>query len=311
MEGEFVDFDVAVVGAGVSGLTCALYLSRFGVRTAVFGFPCDSSIAQAGRVDNFPAFSGSGIELVESIEAQASSSGAWLVGDEAVSVDKEGDGFVVASPTVKARCGRVVVATGGESRIPEADGVGSLYGRRLHVCAMCDAPFYKGKEVVVIGGGNSAVSSAICLSEVAGSVAVLCRKPCFKADKAELDRARAAGIELVTSAVCVSMSSVFKDGTERVAVTADIGGERTTLECDGVFSAIGFAPRTGIVRHLVRDCGGGIPTDEGGRTECKGLYCCGDAREGSMRQAVTAAADGAATAKSIKDDLDGELKPRL
>ncbi len=300
-------WDLLVIGAGPAGLTAALYGARAGLSTVVLERgPVGGQIAVVDRVENYPGFPGglSGAELATKMEEQARLSGAAFV-----SGDGSASGLDLASPvkTVAGlRARAVIIATGARPRRLGLPGEQRLGGRGVSYCATCDGPFFRGRRVVVIGGGDSAVTEAIFLSRLAATVTVVHRRERFRAAPSLVGRLRqAANVNFRLGRVPVDI--VGEERVEAVLLKPRGAGEEVEperLEAEGVFIYVGLDPESGFVRgHVDLDDQGYIVTDEVLRTRVPRVYAAGDVRAKELRQVVTAAADGALAAMTAERDL--------
>lgn len=297
-------WDVLVIGAGPAGLTAAIYAARAGLKTMVLERgAAGGQIGTVDRVDNYPGFpSGiSGAELAMNLESQARGFGAEMASGEVGT-----SGLDLAS-TIKEVAGHraraVILATGAHPRKLGVPGEERLWGRGVSYCATCDGAFFRGKKVMVIGGGDSAVTEALFLTRLAFEVSVVHRRESFRAAHNLVERLKQAGnVELLLNRVPVEI--IGEDTVERVALREPNGQSTEEVDVSGVFIYVGMDPETAFLRGQVDlDPGGYIITDEHLRTRVPGVYAAGDVRVKELRQVVTAAADGAIAAMSAEKDL--------
>ncbi len=294
--------DVAVIGGGAAGLTAALYAARAGERVRVYNGGAGSRIFGAHAVENFPAFHGSGADFIAALEEQARSSGAELAFGEVTAVTPSADGYTVAVGEEAIAARRVILATGALPRPLGVVGERELVGRGVSYCALCDGRFYRDRDVVVVGGGNSAVGEALYLAKLARSVTLVHRRDAFRAEAKTVAELKAH--EKITILYNSTVKSVLGDAAVTgVALENAVNGERRTLACDAVFFAVGSVPASQLLDGLARTENGFYRTDE--RMRCldretgapiRGLYAVGDARVTVMQQLVVACADGAIAA---------------
>jgi thioredoxin reductase (NADPH) len=294
--------NVIIVGSGPAGYTAALYTARANLRPLVIeGFFWGGLLQQTTDVENYPGFPGGGImgpELMQKMRDQAEDFGARFITDQATRLElaKEPGGIHkvwVGDDEHLART--VVLAMGAEHKKLGVPGEEELAGAGISYCATCDAAFFKDRETIIVGGGDSAMEEAIFLAKFSSKVYVVHRRDEFRASKIMLERTRAAdNIEFLTPYVV----DAFKDGEgpfARVAVLRNVEtGERRELPIGGAFIAIGHEPQSEIVV-------GQVPTDDGGyvltedrstRTGVPGVFAAGDLVDHTYRQAVTAAGSG-------------------
>ena len=296
-------FDVAVIGSGMAGLTAAIYTQRYMLDTAIFAREPGGIITESALVENWPGEKAiSGIELMEKVRAHAESLGAEVVFGEVESVTGAAGDFTVSLSGTHARRGAaVILASGSNRRKLGVPGEKEFAGRGVSYCATCDAFFFRGKTVAVVGGSDSAAASAELLSRMAAKVYVLYRRDQLRAEPIRVQRLEAA--ENVELRYRVNVTEILGDQTV-TGVTLDDG---TSLALEGVFVEIGFKPANKLAQGLgvELDEAGFIKVDEGCRTSVAGVYAAGDVTTGTnhLRQLVTAAAEGAIAAESLFEDL--------
>jgi thioredoxin reductase (NADPH) len=250
-------------------------------------------------IDNYPGFP-DGIaapELMERMRRQAERFGAEFVSDEALSLDRTDTGFrVTTAEGTVFLSGSVIVATGAMPRVLPVKEESKYRGRGISYCATCDAAFFKGKPVAVVGGGGSAVEEALVLARGCSKVSVVFPLDSLQAEPILTEQLRAlANVELVPGA---APSAVEGEGkVERLRLRLSAGGERT-LEVSAVFVAMEFVPTGDLLKGLVEvDAQGYVMAPESTETAVPGLYIAGDVRRKSLKQIVTAVADGAVAAQ--------------
>ena len=294
-----------IVGSGPAGYTAALYTARANLAPLVIeGFAWGGLLQQTTDVENYPGFPEgiTGPELMAQMRAQAERFGARLETDQAERVQLA-DGSDPAHPGVHSvwvgdtehRARTVILAMGAEHKRLGVPGEGELGGRGVSYCATCDAAFFKGAPTLIVGGGDSAMEEAIFLSKFASSVAVVHRRPEWRASKIMLERAREReNIELLTPYTVKALQPGENGSLGRaVLLNADTGQERE-LEISGAFIAIGHVPQSELVRGQVDvDENGYVLTeDRSTRTNRPGVFAAGDLVDHTYRQAVTAAGSG-------------------
>ena len=288
--------DILIIGGGPAGYTAALYAARAGLDTAVIEkMSIGGQMALTDIIDNYPGFEEGveGFTLGMKMQAGAERFGAKTVYAEVTKVALEGavKRIVTTDGVLYARA--VILATGADPRTLGIPGEETLIGRGLHYCAHCDGRFYKGKEVVVIGGGNTAAADALYLSHLAAKVTVIHRRDSLRATRIYHEPLMKA--ENVT----FLWDSVVEDYTVEGRVTGATvknlkSGETTSLACDGIFVSVGRKPNTALFQGQIElDDGGYIKADETTRTGIPGVFAVGDVRTKALRQVVTAVGDGA------------------
>lgn len=282
---------LAVIGSGPAAITAAIYASRSGIDTTVYERGnIGGSLTEIAHIANFPGFTGKGEELVANLRAQAQESGVSFKYGECTAIEKSDDGFKLKIDDELVSASAVLIATGSEPRTMELDTK-----KPISYCVLCDAPLYKDKDVLVIGGGNSAVGEAIHLAETVKSVTLVNRSP-LRAEKALQDKLKAYKNTKIYENV-----SDFAPFIEKA---------------DGIFVLIGKQPASGLIKDIAAqfdlaesdvldDCGY-IITKDNNMTKIPGIFAAGDVRQGSTKQAVTAAADGAEAAIGINKFLHCE-----
>ena len=298
-------YDIIIIGGGPAGLTAAVYARRAGksalvLEKASFG----GQITYSPKIENFPSEKSiSGTELADKMMEQALAQGADIELEEAVSVEKAGDNFKVTTDFSEYEAKAIVIATGAKHRLLGVSGEENLVGKGISFCAVCDGAFYAGKEVVVIGGGNSAIVEATLLAETCKKVTVVQNLPYLTGEKTTADAlVSKPNVEVIYSTVVKEFKG--EDELEAVVLKAEDGAE-TTLTPDGVFVAIGLAPENTAFGNLAElNEQGYIVADENCLTKTEGVFVAGDCRTKQIRQIATAAADGAVAALKAVEYID-------
>lgn len=307
MDGKHV-YDMIVVGGGPGGYTAALYAARSGLDTLVLEkLSAGGQMALTEAIDNYPGFEESidGFTLAEKMQRQAERFGAKSEYAEVERVD------LAASPKVLETSagvfyGRtVVLATGAGPRELGLANEAALTGRGVAYCAACDGMRYRGRTVVVVGGGNSAAGDALALSRVAKKVILVHRRDSLRATKVYHEPLmRAENMEFRWNSAVTEL--LGGDRLTGVRLRDLRTGEETQLDCDGVFISVGRKPATELVQgQLELDRGGYIVADETTKTSLPGVYAVGDVRTKPLRQVVTAVADGAMAVHMAEEYLAG------
>ena len=305
-------YDLIVVGSGPAGLTAALYAAREGLDTLVVergGVGGQAGVTE--RLDNFPGFPEgvTGAEFADRLRTQAERFGVEILSAQEVStVGHDGRYKTVRTGDGEEYlAGAVLLALGSTYRRLGVPGEEDFIGAGVHFCATCDGAFYRGKEVLVVGGGNSAGEESIFLTRFASKVTITTRDDGLSASKVVREKVEEnPQIEVVTN----SSPSEFKgDARLRSVVLKDSKtGEEREVTPDGVFVFIGLSPNTELVRDVVTlDDFGFIQTDIGLQTSMPGVFAAGDVRAGSTKQAASAAGEGAAVALSIRRYLESAM----
>ena len=289
-------YDMIIIGGGPAGYTAALYASRAGLDTLLIEkMSAGGQMALTDIIDNYPGFDEGvdGFTLGMKMQAGAERFGAKTEYAEVTSVDFENDIKKIITTNGEFFAYTVVIATGADPRELGIDGERELVGRGLHYCAHCDGRFYKGKTVIVVGGGNTAAADALYLSNLAEKVYLVHRRDSLRATKIYHEPLlKANNVEFVWNTV---VSDYIVDGKIIGAKLKNVtSGEERDIYCDGVFVSIGRKPITEIFSdYITLDPSGYIVADESTKTNIDGVFVAGDVRTKTLRQVVTAVADGA------------------
>jgi thioredoxin reductase (NADPH) len=290
-------YDLVIVGSGPAGYTAALYSARANLKTLVFqGFESGGQLMLTSDVENYPGYKDGvmGPEMMDDFEAQATRFGAEMRPDNVERVDFSERPFKLwaegEDESVLART--VVIATGAKAKWLGLESERQLMGKGVSGCATCDAFFFRGKRVAVVGGGDTAMEEANVLAKFADEVLLIHRRDEFRASKIMLERARKnPKITFVTDTIVEEI--LGENSVEGLRIKSTKTGEEETVEVDGFFAAIGHAPATGLFEGQVEmDEGGYILQKEHTMTSVPGVFAAGDVSDKRYRQAVTAAADG-------------------
>ena len=296
--------DVLVIGGGPAGLTAGIYAGRGQLDVVIVerGLP-GGQIAQTEEVENYPGFPEpvSGPELAQRMVAQAERFGSKIVMDEIESVERVGDGFLVRGYERDYAAKAVIVATGANPRRLGVPGEDTFYGRGVSTCATCDGFFYRGKHVVVVGGGDAAVEEGLFLTKFADTVTVVHRRDELRANKVAQERAFAnPKMRFVWNTV---VEEVLGDAGLVVGVrTRDVETDETgTIDTDGVFVYIGHVPNTEYLQGAValNDHGYVAVRDEI-FTDVEGLFAAGDVADEVYRQLSTSVGAGTRAAMAAE-----------
>ncbi|WP_286684839.1 MULTISPECIES: NAD(P)/FAD-dependent oxidoreductase [Collinsella] len=293
-------YDVAIIGGGPAGYTAGIYAARASLNAAVFeqGMP-GGQIATSDTIDNYPAFpSISGAELGMKMQEHSEQAGAQTIYEMVnnVHIDETGE-FDVETDSATYHARSLIVATGARPRLAGFKGENDYRGRGISYCATCDGMFYRGKDLFVVGGGNSAVEEAMFLAKIAKHVTMVVRKNHFRASRGMVSRL------LEHDNVSVRFNTSINEVTggtllNRIEFIDTTNGESRVEELPegsfGIFVFTGNDPVVDLVKDYV-DLGsdGGVITDDSMMTKTPGLFCVGDMRTKQLRQVITAAADGA------------------
>lgn len=294
-------FDVAIIGAGPAGMSAAVYARRAGLTVAVFeGEMCGGQMILTPEVENYPGFAHiSGAELSFSMSEQMKALGAELV-ESRVNAVKSGENYTICTDDGDYEAKTLIIANGAKRRKLGIAGEEKFSGRGVSYCAVCDGMFFKGKTVCVVGGGNTALEDAVYLAGICEKVYLIHRRDEFRAKGMLVEKVKAAeNIEILYSAVPTEILGDMRVNKLRVK---DASGERE-IETSAVFVAIGLEPKNGIFEGLVTLSDGYIAADDDTHTSREGVFAAGDTRTKSLRQIITAAADGAVAATEAEKYL--------
>ena len=293
--------NVIIIGSGPAGYTAALYAARAELKPLVFegSVTAGGALMQTTEVENFPGFPDAvlGPDLMDSIRKQAERFGAELLADDVTSVDLSAAPKVVRTDTETYLAKSVIIATGSKYRELGVPGEKALGGHGVSWCATCDGFFFRGKDIAIVGGGDSAMEEALFLTRFASSVTVIHRRDTLRASKIMQDRALANNkIKFLWDSEVTEV--IGEDKLTGLAIRSTKDGTEHVLEVSGLFVAIGHDPRSDLFTDQ-------LATDEDGyllvrqpstRTEIPGVFACGDVVDRNYRQAVTAAGTGCAAA---------------
>ncbi len=300
------DHDLIIVGAGAAGLSAAQYGARGNLNTLLL-----EELASGGQaliidtLENYPGFPDpvNGFDFSQKMESQAVKFGAEIMNATASFVRKEGGIFVVETDRGPMTSLAVILATGARHRHLGVPGEDAFAGKGVSYCATCDGPFFRGKRMLVVGGGDAACDESMYLSNLASSVIMIHRRDRFRAQRSLAERV------LKNPKIEVRFNSELKeitgDGAVRsVNILDNKEGRRYTENVSAVFVFIGSIPQTGVVTGVELDEGGYIQTDQRMQTSIPGLFAVGDVRSTPFRQLVVAAGEGAIAAHCAGQYID-------
>ena len=298
-----MEYDIIIIGGGPAGLTAAIYGLRAGKKVLVLeGKALGGQIVNALDVQNYPGLSSvSGVELSTTMYNQVLGFGGEVKFEKAIEIRDESR-KIVKTDGGEYGARAVIIATGAENRKLGLPREQELTGKGVSYCATCDGNFYKGKDVAVIGGGNTALEDATYLSGIVNKVYLIHRRDEFRGDAANIEKVKKCkNVELVLKANVSEI--VGEKKVEGLKVRFDDGSERV-LEVSGVFFAVGYAPQNSEFADVVKlDEAGYVATEDGVHTSMEGIYVAGDARAKDLKQLVTAMSDGAIAADTAIKEM--------
>jgi thioredoxin reductase (NADPH) len=303
--------NVVIIGSGCAGNTAAIYAARANLKPLVIpGHHAGGQLSLTSLVENFPGFPEgiNGPDLVENMKRQAQSFGAEYVHGAVIAADLSAHPFRLDVEGEWIDTRTVIVASGASARWLGLPSEQKLIGHGVSSCATCDGFFYRGKSIMVVGGGDSAMEEANFLTRFGREVTLVHRREEFRASKIMLDRARQnPKIKLLTSTVVEEVHDVGKRLVTGVRLRNVKTGEAWDQEVDGFFVAIGHIPNTKVFRGQIETDGEGYIVSKGGaRTSIPGVFHAGDVQDRVYRQAITAAGAGCMAAMEAERYLEAE-----
>jgi len=292
-------YDLIIIGAGPAGLTAALYAGRSRLKTLlVEKMAVGGLILMSETIENYPGFP-KGIsthELMAQIQEQVKALGVEIINDEVLDLDCAKKLVKTSAETFAARA--VIIASGSKPRKLNVLGENDFTGRGVSYCATCDAPFFKEKKVVIVGGGNAVAEEAIYLSRFANSVNVIHRRAELRASAILQERMQKNNkISFILNSIVTQIKGSKK--VETVVIKDLLTNKETDFNCDGVFIYIGYQPQTEFLKgKLNMEEAGFIISDENMSTSSLGVFACGDCRKKGLYQVINACGDGAVAADS-------------
>jgi thioredoxin reductase (NADPH) len=290
-------YNVVIIGSGCAGLTAAIYAARASLKPVVLdGHEPGGQLTITTQVENYPGFPDGimGPELIENMRKQAQRFGTEFRAGAITSVDLSKRPFKLTAGQETYETQTLIIASGASARLLGVENERKLLGHGVSTCATCDGYFFRGHEIVVVGGGDTAMEEATFLSRFASKVTILHRRNEFRASKIMIDRARAdEKIKFMTPYVVEDVLDVSKGVVEGVKVRHAGTNEISVIPATGVFVAIGHDPNTKpFVGQLKMNAAGYLVTHDGPLTDVEGVFACGDVQDHIYRQAVTAAGSG-------------------
>lgn len=292
-------YDLIVIGAGPAGATAAIYGKRSGLDTLLLEKSIvGGNIVNALRLENYTGIlSISGMDFGQRIKEQLESFDIPKKDEEVVSMQLKGEGKKIITNEGEYEARAVVIATGSKYRKLGVPGEEEFTGKGVSYCATCDAPFFKDSKVAVVGGGNSAVDDALCLSDVASEVYLIHRRDELRAEEIRQREMEKKGVNFIWNTVVEEINGEAM--VESVSLKNVETGQRSQMDVDGIFIAIGYDPKTKVAKEagVQLDDYGYIQIDEKQATNLSGVYAAGDCT-GGLKQVSTAVGEGSVAAVS-------------
>ena len=301
--------DVVIIGSGPAGLTAALYAARANLRPLlVEGLEAGGQLMLTTMVENYPGYRDGimGPDLMAEMRAQAGKFGAEIVQNNVTAVDLGATPFVLRTADAEYQTKTLIIATGASARMLGLPSERTLMGHGVSTCATCDGYFFRGQEIAVVGGGDSAMEEAMFLTKFASKVTLVHRRDTLRASKIMQDKARAnPKIAWMLNHEVDEIRDTGKGEVTAMVLRHAETAVKTELPVSGVFVAIGHTPNTSIFRGLLdMDANGYLVTHNGAKTSVPGVFACGDVQDHVYRQAVTAAGTGCMAALDAERYLE-------
>ena len=302
-----------IIGSGPAGLTAAIYAGRANLKPIVFeGNQPGGQLTITTDVENFPGFPDGimGPEMMDLFRDQAKKFGAECFFKHVTKVDFSAKPYKVFVGKQEYLSDTVIISTGASARMLGLKEEEELMGYGISTCATCDGYFFKGRNIVVVGGGDSAMEEASFLTKFAKKVTIIHRSESFKASKIMLDRAKNnQSIDILMNKSIKSINGSQKDGISSVVLVDSLTGEESNFDCEGVFYGIGHTPNTSQFQGIIdlNDNGYIITKPDSSLTNIPGVFACGDVQDDHYRQAITAAGSGCMAAIDAEKYLEDNI----
>tara|TARA_B100000427_G_scaffold16420_1_gene12856 strand:+ start:565 stop:1509 length:945 start_codon:yes stop_codon:yes gene_type:complete len=302
-----------IIGSGPAGLTAAIYAGRANLKPIVFeGNQPGGQLTITTDVENFPGFPDGvmGPDMMDLFRNQAKKFGAECHFKHVTKVDLTSKPYRVFVGEEMFLSDTVIISTGASARMLGLEEEEQLMGYGISTCATCDGYFFKEKNIVVVGGGDSAMEEASFLTKFAKKVTIIHRREVFKASKIMLDRVRNNPlIDIIVNKSIESINGNQQDGISNIVLKDTVSGETSTFECEGVFYGIGHTPNTDLFKGMIdlNDNGYIRTQSDSSLTNISGVFACGDVQDDHYRQAITAAGSGCMAAIDAEKYLEENI----
>jgi thioredoxin reductase (NADPH) len=303
--------DVVIIGSGCAGLTAAIYAARANLKPLVIrGLEAGGQLTLTTLVENFPGFPKGvqGPELIELMQSQAATFGAEFMDGHVTRVDLSHRPFVIETEREMIETRTLIIASGASAKMLGLESERKLLGHGVSSCATCDGYFYRGKEVVVVGGGDTAAEEALFLTRYADQVSIIHRRDQLRASKIMQERLfHNPKIKFLWDAVVTEVQDVERGEVTGVKLKNTKTGDEAIQSCHGLFLGIGHSPNTSLFRgQLEMNEVGYLITHSGSKTNVPGVFAAGDVQDHIYRQAITAAGSGCMAAIDAERYLEEE-----
>jgi thioredoxin reductase (NADPH) len=300
--------DVIMIGAGPSALTAAVYTTREDIDTVLYEkATVGGAMAITDKIDNYPGFPDGveGFEISEKFQEQAKRFGAKIEFGDVTAIRHEGDIQVATIDGNEVKAKVILIAAGAGYSKLGVPGEAEYYGRGVHYCATCDGAFYRGKDIIVVGGGNSAIQEAMYLTRFAAHIDLLVRGKISATEVLQRDLQKLVDEGKVTVHLQTSINKINAIDDRVASVSAIKDGKVIEMKTNGVFVFVGLSPNTGFLEGsgIELDEMGFVKTDNELRTNIPGIFASGDVRSGATMQVASAVGEGATAAISIREYL--------
>lgn len=301
--------NVIIIGSGPAGLTAALYSARANLQPLLIeGIEAGGQLMLTTMVENFPGHRDGimGPDLMGEMRAQAEKFGTEIIQGNVTSVDLCSSPIVVKTTEAEYAAKALIIATGASARLLGLPSERTLMGHGVSTCATCDGYFFRGRDIAVVGGGDSAMEEAVFLTRFASKVTLVHRRDTLRASKIMQEKARSnPKIAWMLDHEVEEIKDTGKGEVTSMVVRSNKSGAKTEIPVHGVFVAIGHTPNTSLFRgQLELDQNGYIVTHDGAKTSVAGVFACGDVQDHIYRQAVTAAGSGCMAALDAEHHLE-------